>query len=68
MDTHQIFPFDMLQNDLIKFCYQERKKDPKGVVKSNSGGWQSHDNYKEDGCPLVDPIVNGIKENFYLFH
>jgi uncharacterized protein (TIGR02466 family) len=33
--------FKNLQNELIEYAYKEKKKNPKGVQKSNRGGWQS---------------------------
>ena len=33
---------------ILKDCYEERKTDPKGVVKSNHGGWQSSSKLRED--------------------
>ena len=33
--------FDSIRNKLIQHVYDERKRDPKGVVISNRGGWQS---------------------------
>ena len=33
--------FDKVENELIQYCYQEKKKDPVGVQLSNKGGWQS---------------------------
>ena len=34
--------FKQIESDLIKFAYQEKKKDSVGVIISNQGGWQSN--------------------------
>ena len=36
------------KDELLKYCYAERKKDPQGVVISNSGGWQSGSGHHEE--------------------
>ena len=36
------------KDELLKYCYAERKKDPQGVVLSNSGGWQSGSGHHEE--------------------
>ena len=41
----KVSSFNEVQDDLIKFSYQQKKKDPKGVIKSNIGGWQSAGDY-----------------------
>ncbi len=33
--------FDSIRNKLIQYVYDEMERDPKGVVISNRGGWQS---------------------------
>ena len=49
---HSIFPslihvfeisfFPEVKDKIIKYVYNEKKKDPKGNIHSNRGGWQSH--------------------------
>ena len=35
--------FDQIQNDLIDYAYDFKKRKPEGVIVSNQGGWQSAD-------------------------
>ena len=37
--------FDEIQNELIDYAYGLKKKEPKGVLISNYGGWQSSNFY-----------------------
>ena len=37
--SHRILTFEQIKDDLLKFIYEERKKDPVGVTISNQGGW-----------------------------
>ena len=80
--TRNIFPvpihifdvngFDEIQNELIDYAYGLKKKEPKGVLISNYGGWQSSNFYidNEDdvlhhfminclsGFPVIKESVN----------
>ena len=56
--------FESIQDDLINFAYQEREKDPIGVVKSNRGGWQSQPNYNTDDNILSSTIRQTIGPYF----
>ena len=33
--------FDEIQNELVDYAYDLKKKDPEGNLLSNRGGWQS---------------------------
>ena len=35
--------YDDIRKEVISYVYEERRKDPKGVNHSNTGGWQSTD-------------------------
>ena len=64
--------FDEIQNELIDYAYGLKKKEPKGVLISNYGGWQSSNFYidNEDdvlhhfminclsGFPVIKESVN----------
>tara|TARA_Y100000361_G_scaffold135500_1_gene135441 strand:+ start:185 stop:775 length:591 start_codon:yes stop_codon:yes gene_type:complete len=39
--------FEENKKEIIKYCYAEKKRDPQGIVKSNSGGWQSDSDHHE---------------------
>ena len=54
--------FKKIEKDLIKFVYQEKKKDPVGVNNSNVGGWQS----KELGLDniLSETIIESVEKYF----
>ena len=57
--------FKQIESDLLKFVYQEKKKDSGGVNISNVGGWQS----KELGLDniLSETIRNrSITEKLYI--
>ena len=64
--------FDEIQDKLIDYAYDFKKREPKGVIISNQGGWQSADfpvNNEDDllqsflinclaGFPVIDKSVN----------
>ena len=52
--------FKQIKDDLIKYAYQERKKDRAGVVLSNMGGWQSKAVPLKDDSILTSTIINEI--------
>ena len=52
--------FKQIKDDLTKYAYQERKKDPVGVVVSNMGGWQSKQLPFKGDSILTSTIINEI--------
>ena len=40
--------FDQIQNELIDYAYDFKKREPKGESVSNQGGWHSPDFYVND--------------------
>ena len=64
--------FDEIQDKLIDYAYDFKKREPEGVIISNQGGWQSADfpvNNEDDllqsflinclaGFPVIDKSVN----------
>ena len=64
--------FDEIQNQLIDYAYDLKKKEPEGVLISNYGGWQSNCFYVENeddmlhhfiinclaGFPVIDESFN----------
>ena len=75
---HLIFPtliheielplFKEVEKDLIKFVYQERKDNPKGVAHSNIGGWPSPSTPMTSGNIVHDTIKNYLSEYFSSKH
>ena len=69
-----IFPlvihhFDLLnfkdvQNELIECAYNEKKKNSKGVQKSNIGGWQSNDIIRS-GNIIIEELFKSIINYFH---
>ena len=57
--------FENIQDGLVKYAYEENKKDFEGVLKSNLGGWQSKPKYASFDNPLLDLIRYNINEYFY---
>ena len=53
--------FKDIEKNLIKTSYQQRKKDPKGRVCSNRGGWQSSFLQKEDNI-IRSTLLRGIRD------
>tara|TARA_B100000287_G_scaffold264447_1_gene248877 strand:+ start:183 stop:770 length:588 start_codon:yes stop_codon:yes gene_type:complete len=56
--------FNRVQHDLIKFSYEEKKKDPVGNVKSNLGGWQSKGVYQRDNNILLKTVSDNLFSYF----
>ena len=55
--------FKDIEKNLIKTSYQQRKKDPKGRVYSNRGGWQSSFLEKEDNI-IRSTLLGGIGDYY----
>jgi len=56
--------FFMYEQELINYCYEQKKKNPSGTIKSNRGGWQSDDEVFENdlnGSILLGHIKNNIE-------
>ena len=51
-----------ISQELIDSCYQLRKEDPEGTIKSNVGGWQSQDFNCNN--TLIESILNRTLEVF----
>ena len=56
--TFDVNGFEKIQNDLIDYAYDLKNKEPKGVLFSNCGGWQS-------SCFLVNN-ENDILQSFLM--
>jgi uncharacterized protein (TIGR02466 family) len=52
---------------LTEFCYEMKRKDTKGVVKTNVGGWQS-DNILNETHEEFTKLKNKVVEAANLFH
>ena len=74
--TFDVNGFNEIQNELIDYAYELRKKDPKGVSISNRGGWQSSGfEVKDENDTLHNFLFNCIngfphinyKVNFLIY-
>ena len=54
-------------DSLIEFCYEMKRKDEKGVERSNLGGWQSNDIIHETHTEFVK-LKNKIEEAANIYH
>jgi uncharacterized protein (TIGR02466 family) len=61
--------FLLIKENLIKYIYDNREKYPKGIVRSNNGGWHSdiYLNKEESFKPYSDFILSHIMESCNLF-
>ena len=59
----EICNFKDVEKDLIKCAYDYRKKDPKGRIISNEGGWQSSLLEKENNI-IRSTLLGSIAEYF----
>ncbi len=48
----QVERYKSIKKDILKFVYEEQKKDPKGLTFSNRGGWQSGPHYHNENIIL----------------
>ncbi len=56
---------DFKKNKLIDFCYAEKKQNPKGLKRSNRGGWHSRViNINEDN-PISSHLKNGLGKSVF---
>ena len=56
---------DFKKNKLINFCYAEKKQNPKGLKRSNRGGWHSRViNINEDN-PISTHLKNGLGKSVF---
>ena len=56
--------FRSIKEDLVKFVYGEREKDPRGLRFSNMGGWQSQPTYKDYDNILFSTVKNTLMTYF----
>ena len=63
MHLTEIGNFKSIEKDLIRCAYDYRKKDPKGRVISNEGGWQSSLLHKENNI-IRSTLLASIGEYF----
>ena len=55
---------DFNKDALLDYVYQQQELDPKGVVLSNQGGWQSKDNYQEFDNPISQILIKNLSQIF----
>ena len=56
--------FRSIKEDLVKFVYEEREKDHRGLRFSNMGGWQSQPTYKDYDNILFSTVKNTLMTYF----
>jgi len=54
-------------DSLIEFCYEMKRKDEKGIEKSNLGGWHSDNIINETHTEFVK-LLNEIEEAVNIYH
>ena len=64
--SHRILTFEQIKDDLLKFIYEERKKDPVGVIISNQGGWQSQPLSGSSDNIVVSTVKDAVLRYFSL--
>ena len=64
--SHRILTFKQIKDDLLKFIYEERKKDPVGVTISNQGGWQSQPFLGSSDNIVVSTVKDAVLRYFSL--
>ena len=56
---------DFKKNELIKFCYEQKKIQPDGLTRSNQGGWHSRIyNINEDN-PISELLKKGLGKSVF---
>ena len=56
---------DFKKNELIKFCYEQKKIQPDGLSRSNQGGWHSRIyNINEDN-PISELLKKGLGKSVF---
>ena len=58
--------FKIIKDDVTSYIYSERKKDKKGVVKSNKHGWQSKSKYASFENILIDTVLKEVVDYFSI--
>ena len=56
--------FDEIQNELIDYAYGLKKKEPKGVLISNYGGWQSTNFYIDNEDDVLHHFIINCLSGF----
>ena len=56
--------FKSIKSELVKFAYEEKEKDPNGLILSNMGGWQSQSNYNMYDNILLSTISKSLAPYF----
>ena len=63
----QIIKLELDIDSLIEFCYEMKRKNKKGIVKTNVGGWHSDDIFNETHTEFVK-LKNKIKDAAKIYH
>ena len=64
--SHRISTFKQIKDDLVKSIYEEKKKDPVGVIISNQGGWQSQSFSGSSDNIVVSTVKDAVSRYFSL--
>lgn len=60
------YVFDQFDTDkLIKFCYEQKDKNPEGQFKSNRGGWHSHFYDFTDDNIITETLAEGLGKSVF---
>ena len=77
-NAHPLFPsvvhyieindFEHIKKEIVDFVYQEKRINPKGVNKSNRGGWQSETKYHSfDNIIKSTVLKTFIDSSLFIF-
>ena len=61
---HTLDMKDFDKDLLLAYVFHQHELDPKGVVLSNQGGWQSKDNYQEFDNPIRQILIKNLSQIF----
>ena len=62
----KIKSFKIIREEVLQYIYQQKKKDPEGVEKSNAGGWQSKSKYASFENILIDTVLKEVVDYFSI--
>jgi len=63
----QITELELNIDSLIEFCYEMKRKNEKGIIRSNVGGWQSDELVNETHTEFIK-LKNKIEEATNIYH
>jgi uncharacterized protein (TIGR02466 family) len=63
----EINDFEKIKKEIVDFAYQEKRINPKGVNKTNKGGWQSESKYHSFDNIIKSTILNAFESSLSIF-